>query len=601
VTSLSELPFAEIWYFDFEFIPAPGEHPDVVCLVAHEQRSGRTLRLWRDELGEHPPYRTDAEALFVCFVANAECACHLALGWPLPARILDLSPEFRNLTNGRTLPDDPGTKGKGRKGLVNALRYYGLDTVGSKVKDAMQKRVMAGWPFTDEERRQILDYCESDVDALVRLLPKMLPGIDLPTALYRSEFVAASALMEHRGVPIDMQIFEQLRDQQTWAAVRDELVPPVDASFGVYVRDRTGEWSFNEERFSAYCERNGIAWSRLDSGRLDLKEKTFREMCKGWPQLEPLRELRYVRNKLRKVKLAVGRDGRNRTVLWSFASKTSRTQPKASQWIFSPAVWLRSMIKPPPGRAVAYVDWSAMEFMIAAVLSDGHCGPANVMLDMYRSGDPYLSFAKRFGAAPQSATKLTHAAVRDRYKVMLLAVQYGMSTETLASRLGVSTFEAHEMLGQHREVFAQYWRWSDDWIQHALQTGLMRTALGWSCCTGETEFNERSIRNWPIQSAGGEILRIACIMATRRGIRLLAPVHDAVLIEAPIDQIEADVALMREVMRRASRIVLGGHELRTDAKIVRHPDRYIDGRGAEIWHTVLGLLAKRQRADNEAA
>ena len=41
-------------------------------------------------------------------------------------------------------------------------------------------------------------------------------------------------------------------------------------------------------------------------------------------------------------------------------------------------------------------------------------------------------------------------------------------------------------------------------------------------------------------------------MATRHGIRLLAPVHDAVLIEAPIERIEADVALMQEIMRRVA-------------------------------------------------
>jgi DNA polymerase I-like protein with 3'-5' exonuclease and polymerase domains len=223
------------------------------------------------------------------------------------------------------------------------------------------------------------------------------------------------------------------------------------------------------------------------------------------------------------------------------------------------------------------------------------------MLDMYRTGDPYLAFAKRVGAVPQAATKESHAAVRDRYKTMLLAVQYGMSSDTLAARPGVSTFEAHQMLNQHRELFAQYWRWSDDWVQHALQTGRMWTAFGWTCCTGITEFNERSIRNWPVQATGADILRIACILATRHGITLLAPIHDAVLIEAPLDRIEADVILMQEIMRRASRIVLnadvdGTHELRTDAKIIRHPERYSDPRGAAIWTRVLVLLAEQAQA-----
>ena len=608
-TALFEL-FEEVWLHDFEFIAQPGERPDVVCLVAHELRSGRTLRLWRDQLGPQPPYRTDRNVLFVNFAATAECACHLALGWPMPARVLDLSPVFRNLTNGRYAPEG--------KGLLGALRYFHLDAIGTKQKDAMRDRIIKGWPFTPEEQQQILLYCESDVDALRRLLERMLPEIEYPrtrnsselgNALYHGEFAAASALMEHRGVPIDMKIFAQLADKKVWSAVRDAVVPAIDAPYGVYVRNAAGDWSFNMERFLAYLARAGIiGWPLLESGKLDMRRKTFESMAKGWPQLEDLRQLRYMRDKMRRVKLAVGADGRNRTVLWPFQSKTSRTQPKASKWIFSPAVWLRSLIKPGPGKAVAYIDWSSMEFLIAASLSDGHCGPINTMLDMYNSGDPYLAFAKRVGAIPAHITKQTlgnYDVVRDRYKTMLLATQYGMMAETLAARLGVSTFEAHEMLGQHHELFAQYWQWSDDWVQHALQTGTMHTVLGWNCATGITEFNDRSIRNWPVQAAGADILRIACILATRHGIKLLASVHDAVLIEAPIDRIEADVALMREIMRRASRIVLnadasGTHELRTDYKIVRYPERYRDKRGDEIWAWVMRLLNEQQQAGEAA-
>jgi hypothetical protein len=424
--------------------------------------------------------------------------------------------------------------------------------------------------------------------------------------------------MEHNGVPIDMEIFLQLADKDTWRAVRDAMVPVIDARYGVYVRNAAGDWNFNMKLFEAYLERQGLltCWPRLEIGKLNMKNKTFETMSKGSPQLEELRQLRHARNKMRKIKLAVGHDGRNRTVLWPFQSKTSRTQPKAARWIFSPAVWLRSLIKPEPGMAVAYIDYSSMEFLIAAALSYRHCGPTNTMLEMYRSGDPYRAFAVSVGAIPAEITtamlkkpeahatpnlpsaQLEHyAAVRDRYKTMLLAVQYGMSSETLAGRLGVTSLEAHEMLNQHRAQFRQYWQWSEDWVQHALQTGIMRTPLGWKCRVGITEFNERSIRNWPIQATGADILRMACILATRRGIKLLAPVHDAVLIEAPTERIESDVALMQDAMRRASRIVLSGDtELRTDVKTVRHPDRYSDKRGDEIWTEVLKLLSQSRPA-----
>jgi hypothetical protein len=374
------------------------------------------------------------------------------------------------------------------------------------------------------------------------------------------------------------------------------VVPAIDAQYGVYVKDAGGEWHFSLERFEELCARLGIDWPRHPTGKLDMRTKTFESVAKAYPQLEDLRQLRYARNKMRKVKLAVGADGRNRTVLWPFVAKTGRTQPKASEWVFSPAVWLRSLIKPGPGRAVAYIDWSSMEFLVAGALSG-----CRQMVELYATGSPYIEFAKKFDAAPKSATKKTHGDVHDTYKVVLLGAQYGMRHVTLARRLGISAFAAHEMLAQHRGLFNQYWTWTEDWIARALDTGDMRTPFGWKCRTGITEFNARSIGNWPIQATSADIMRIACVMANRRGIELIGSVHDALVIEAPIERIDADVALTEEIMRRASRIVLGGdYELRTDATIVRYPDRYSDKRGVKMWTEVTNLLEKYRERKLEA-
>ena len=50
--------FEEIVLVDFEFNGGEGNRPNVVCLVAYELRSGRRFRLWRDQLGSKPPYRS---------------------------------------------------------------------------------------------------------------------------------------------------------------------------------------------------------------------------------------------------------------------------------------------------------------------------------------------------------------------------------------------------------------------------------------------------------------------------------------------------------------------------------------------------------------
>jgi len=568
--------------------------------VFHDLDTGQTTRLWRDQLVDRPPYDIGSDTLVVSFVFNAEGACHLSLGWPLPKNILDLSPEFKCHVNGKGIP-------RKTQGLVGALQYFGLSSIAPKRKDAMRERIMKGWPFTAEEREQILNYCAEDVEMLRQLLFKLLPHIDLPIALHRDEFVAALARSEHVGVPIDMEIFSQLADKKTWREMRDSMVPLVDVH-GIYVRDKLGEWHWNNARFEELVASEGINWPRTETGKLDLRRKTFESMAKAYPQIEPLRQLRYIRDKLRTIQLSVGHDGRNRTVLWPFSSKTSRTQPKAKHWIFSPSVWLRFLIKPEPGKALAYIDYSSMEFLAAAALSDKHVGPNNPMLDLYRSGDPYLNFGKTVGQISPDATRdmFDVAAKRDQLKVMCIGIQYCMQAHTLSTRLGVSDIEAHEMLQLHRGLLSQYWHWSEDWLHHSLTSGMMRTPYSWQCATGITEFSERSIRNWPIQSTCADLFRLAYVWGTRHGLSLIAPVHDAVLLEAPEDRIEADVALMREIMRRASRVILnptadGTIELRTDVKIIRYPDRFTDSRGAELWETVLKLLAERRQRQEAAA
>jgi hypothetical protein len=382
------LPFREIWAVDFEFGVQLGESPEPVCLVAWELRSGRKERLWRDQFGLVPPYAITSSSLFVAYYASAEIGCHLALGWPVPKHVLDLFAEFRNHTNG--IPTISGA------GLLGALAHYGLDGIGTVEKVEMRDLILQGGPWSQAEQLAILDYCESDVAALARLLPAMLPHIDLPRALLRGRYMAAAARVERTGVPIDTRTLARLR--QRWPHIQDQLIAKIDHGYRVY-EGRT----FKADRFAGWLNQNNIPWPRLESGRLDLSEDTFREMARGYPAVAPLRELRSALSEMRLCDLAVGRDGRNRTMISAFRARTGRNQPSNTKFIFGPAVWLRGLIQPPPGHGIAYIDWRQQEFGIAAALSGDP-----LMMEAYRSGDPYLAFAKQAGAVPADATKAQH-------------------------------------------------------------------------------------------------------------------------------------------------------------------------------------------------
>ena len=325
--------FREAVAVDFEFTALPGERPVPVCCVGYELRSGQRFRIWKDQFGPVPPYASGPDVLFIAYVASADLGCYRVLGWPMPERILDPYVEFRNLTNGLHKPAGAA--------LLGALVYFGLDAMDAVEKKEIQEAIGSN---TWQERytpEAILNYCEQDVAALVRLLPRMLPYIDLLRALLRGRYMAAVSAMEHDGTPIDVAMLGRLRDGYT--GIQDQLIAAVDVDYGVY-EGRT----FKADRFDVWRKAHGLPWPLLESGRLNLSDDAFRQMAKAYPIVSPLRELRSSLAELRLNDLAVGHDGRNRCLLWPFGARSSRNTPSATKFIFGSSVWLRGLVKPPP-------------------------------------------------------------------------------------------------------------------------------------------------------------------------------------------------------------------------------------------------------------
>jgi DNA polymerase-1 len=565
-----------VYLFDFEFRPlqgVEGNPPDPVCLVVREYRSGTCHRFWADDLRrmKTAPFPCGGDALWVSYFSTAEMDCFLALGWPLPANLLDLFCEFRCLHNGLQPPHGWG--------LLGALLAMGLPAHESAYKEERRFLILQGGPWCKATRKSILDYCQTDVDALNSLLSAMHCKIDLPRALLRGRYMQAVSRMQATGIPIDVPTFNLISSR--WELLQDALIADINQHYGVYDR-RT----FKRDRFADYLQRQGIPWPRLPSGDLDLKDDTFRDMARGYPEIQALRELRTSLASTRLFGLTVGSDRRNRCLLSPFKSTTGRNQPSNTRFVFGPAVWLRSLIKPEQGWGLAYIDYSQQEFGVAAALSED---PA--MMEAYRSGDPYLTFAKQAGAVPESATKTSHKKERELFKACVLAVQYGMGARSLADKIGKSVAEAQYLLGMHRKTYKRFWAWSDGVLDEANLRHRLWTVFGWELRVGSGA-NPRSLRNFPMQANGAEILRLACIYLTEAGIRVCAPVHDAVLIEAPIDELEAATAHAQTLMVRASSEVLGGFDLSCDTKLIRAPERYSDDRGLQMWESILRLLGQ---------
>jgi DNA polymerase I-like protein with 3'-5' exonuclease and polymerase domains len=310
------------------------------------------------------------------------------------------------------------------------------------------------------------------------------------------------------------------------------------------------------------------------------------------PQLRPLYELRSALGQLKEDGgLTIGADGRNRTSLRPFSTSSGRNAPSTTRFVFGKSTAFRSLIKPEPGMSVVYVDWSQQEFAIAGVLS----GDAN-MLQAYRSGDPYLQFAKQAGAVPATATRHSHKGIREQFKTCMLGINYSMGAKSLARRLKQPLARGRELLEAHRRVYRDYWRWIEKVQDEAMLSGRLSAVFGWQVNVSR-DANPRSLKNFPMQGNGAEMMRLACCLATERGIRVIAPVHDALLIESPSRFVQDAVASTKRAMAEASEVVLSGFTLRTDAEIISHPDRYRDARGAAFWSLLMRILERVRKKE----
>jgi DNA polymerase I len=603
---ITELGVKDVIVLDTEFISKNDGNPVTpVCLCAKSLITGQEWRVFA-EPGAPNPLPVDTDVLYVCFAAPAEWSYFLAMGWELPPTIIDLYAE-RMMQTCNDKESEGNLRGKrSTPSLLRSMAAYGLDAMSAAEKEEMRNLILRGQPFTDDERTRILDYCMEDVSNTAALFEAMFEELNLPYAIGRGNFTRVVAWWEHNGIPVDVPAYKRLIRHGD--KLKTQLIASVEQEhgYGVYVRKPDGTMKWDKQGFNALVHRLGLqdVWAKTPSGRdfitadgetLPEEEKIFKQMALLCPYLESLRQVRKFVTTLRYFQLFIGDDGRCRVFPNPWWTNTGRANPRNSNFIFTLPKWARPLMKPGRGQALAYVDLKSAEIGIAAGLS-GDPNMKKCYLSAMNGGDDvYVGFAKLAGAIPPDGTKETHPKERKLYKVSMLATQYGQMPPSLAKKNALPLWVAHDVHNKHKSIYAHYWSWIENEVLHASIVRHMDTLLGWQRPVSEEDAEANTLLNYPIQAGCAEILRLATGYMLDAGIAICACVHDAVLIEAPIGEIEEAVATCQECWRRASAEYLDGFELGSDAKIVRYPARWGDNKeedaeDIELWGRIQRLL-----------
>lgn len=384
-----------------------------------------------------PPYDVGEDAVFVCYSGQeAELACHLALNWPLPAHVVDLIVVYRMAINGLGGCQDIG--------LLDALTRCQIPLrISLAEKKKTQLRAAQGWPFNPAEREWLMSYCAGDVEDESELLMALAVPALSPVALWHGRFIAALTRMWWRGVPIDPAYVPLVTDPEMRLALRNRILAEFQADFPIYDEDGTRK----DEKFVAWLEVRGISVPRTKTGRASFALAALEQLAldhPGQPELALYAEAKQTLDQLKKFSLPVGADNRLRVWFAPFGTKTSRANPPTNAYIYNLPAWMRATMMAPAGRALAYLDFTAMEFGLSATVTD-----SATMQAFYQSGDPYLATAIAAGTVPPDATKATHPQERDLYKTGVLACLYGIAAGSLGKRLREPIGRARRFLRMH--------------------------------------------------------------------------------------------------------------------------------------------------------
>ena len=86
------------------------------------------------------------------------------------------------------------------------------------------------------------------------------------------------------------------------------------------------------------------------------------------------------------------------------------------------------------------------------------------------------------------------------------------------------------------------------------------------------------------------MLRLGLSFAREAGVEIIAPLHDALLLQAPIADLDDAIRTTQQAMEDASEVILRGFRLQTDVQVSRYPQHYRDPRGQRMWDVITPLL-----------
>jgi len=541
---------------EFQFDVAKSYVKTPLCMVLKDLSTGHVYKYWDHESKDFAQHHFDFErTLFVCHYATAEVSYFLARLMGRPPFIFDTWTEYSKLYKNR----------RHSLSLLGAATAYGSQKlISEEEKDRFRDMCIKQNTWSKEDQDQILDYCLNDVllgeDVFLGVVKdlEIICGKDYETlleqAMARGQAMACFAKMQKNGIPVNNKAIAEFN--AFWPDVKHDVIQRLNKKVNLY--DENSKFS-NEKFYDLITKLDLIKeWPRTPKGKLKTNKSTLEEYQDAFSEIYDFKQVKGLLDSAKLAAYQISEDGRYRpdNGFKPFGTHTGRCSP-SSKWIFGTSKWGRNFMQPSFGNVLVYLDYKSEEPYVAALLSGDKALEAS-----YLTKDIYLATAKLAEIIPQDALREDHEDIREAFKVIVLATNYGMGMSSISKslkRFGFNASEAAGLMRKYKELYHVYFEWLEVRTNHAQMHGYISTSMGWDRHFAENSFiNPRSLMNWSIQSESAEILRNALIRLTDAHIKVCATVHDAFLIECPIPESEDQIRVAIKCMTDAARYIVGG-------------------------------------------
>ncbi|MGF1564666.1 MAG: DNA polymerase I [Flavobacteriales bacterium] len=466
--------------------------------------------------------------------------------------------------------------------LMDADSGHGMDQLAANylnykaisITELIGKKGKNQGSMADLDPADVVDYACEDADVTFRLYERFKAEMDQPhlkSLFYDLELPLLRVLadMEIEGVQLatdtlndlsvrlgdDLDVLEkriyELAGETFNLDSPKQLGPILFEKLGIgsnVKKTKTGQYSTGEDELMKYAVDHPIVNEILSYRQLKKLKSTYVDTL---PQLVNRRTGR-IHTSFSQTVASTGRLSSNNPNLQNIPIRTERGREVRKAFVPRDREHL-----------LLSADYSQVELRVIAALS-GDDG----MIAAFKAGHDIhaATAAKVFGVALADVDR----DMRSKAKAVNFGIIYGQGAFGLAQNLGIRRAEAKEIIDNYYAQFSKLRDYQTANIAFARSHGYVETLLGRRRYLSDINsanavvrgFAERNAINAPVQGSAADIIKLAMIeidKELREGrfkSKMILQVHDELVFDAHIDELEALKTLVRDKMQNAYPLVV---------------------------------------------